>query len=144
MTLSDPQLALLPAAGTGHTVRYGILVRDRRGRPSPLVVGEDLVVLEPMAAPGSLRGEPTAQGIRLFWDTPPGSDTARYNLYRPSGRPTALDKPINAEPVATTEYLDTTVDTGATYTYFVRAVLADGRPYREGDDSATIVELPFS
>ena len=40
--------------------------------------------------------------------------------------------------MATTDYLDTTVVTGETYTYFARVVLADGRPYREGQDSETI------
>lgn len=139
MTLSDPQLARLAAGGIGFTVRYGILVRDRRGRPSPLVVGEDLVILEPVAAPEKLRGEPTSDGIRLVWETPAdGGDDVRYNLYRPPGRPTSLDRPINAEPLATTDYLDTAVETGETYTYFARAVLADGRPYREGKDSETI------
>jgi len=138
MTLSDPQLARLPAAGAGYTVRYGILVRDRRGRPSPLVVGDDLVILEPVPAPEKLRGEPTSDGIRLVWDTPIGHDDARYNLYRPGGRSTALDQPINGQPLATTDYLDTTVETGETYTYFARVVLSDGRPYREGEDSETI------
>ena len=138
MTISDPTLRRLASGGAGYTVRYGILVRDRRGRPSPLVVGEDLVILPAVAAPGNLRGEPTSDGIRLVWDAPAGSDGVRYNLYRPAERSTALDKPINGEPVATTDYLDTTVVTGETYTYFARAVLADGRPYREGQDSETI------
>ena len=52
--------------------------------------------------------------------------TGGYNLYRTAARPTALDTPLNAEPLASTEYLDTTVETGETYSYFVRAVLADG------------------
>lgn len=138
MTISDPTLRRLASGGAGYTVRYGILVRDRRGRPSPLVVSDDLVILPSVAAPGNLSGEPTSNGIRLVWDAPEGSDGVRYNLYRPAGRLTALDKPINSEPVATTDYLDTTVVTGETYAYFVRAVLAGGRPYREGEDSETI------
>ena len=138
MTLSDPNLERLPAAGAGYTVRYGVLVRDRRGRPSPLVVGEDLVILESVAAPENLGGEPTADGIRLVWEAPPGGDSTRYNLYRPTNRPTALDQPINAEPLATTDYLDTAVETGETYSYFARVVLSDGRPFREGESSETI------
>ena len=134
-TISDPLLQRLASGGVGYTVRYGVLVRDRRGRPSPLVVGEDLVVLPSVAAPANLSGEPTSDGIRLVWEAPPGSDGVRYNLYRPPARSTALDKPINAEPLATTDYLDTTVTTGETYTYFVRPVLAGGRPYREGPGS---------
>ena len=138
LTLSDPELAKLAAGGVGYTIRYGVLVRDRRGRPSPLVVAKDLVILRAVAAPGKLRGEPTADGIRLVWDPPADADGAHYNLYRPPGQRTALDEPLNADPLSTTDYLDTAVETGETYTYFVRAVLADGRPYRESEESEAI------
>jgi len=138
LTLSDPELARLTAGGAGYTVRYGVLVRDRRGRPSPLVVAKDLVILQAVAAPGNLRGEPTSDGIRLVWEPPVGSDGVHYNLYRPAEVLTALEKPLNREPLSTADYLDNTVETGRTYTYFVRAVLADGRPYRESEDSAAI------
>jgi len=138
LTMRDPELAKLSAAGVGYTIRYGVLVRDRRGRPSPLVVSRDLVILHPVGVPRNLHGEPTADGIRLVWDSPAGADDARYNLYRPAGEVTALEKPLNADPLSTTDHLDTSVETGQTYTYFVRAVLADGRPYRESDDSKVI------
>jgi hypothetical protein len=138
LTLGDPELASLTGGGVGHTVRYGILVRDRRGRPSPLVVAKDLIILQAVAAPGNLRGEPTADGIRLVWEPPVGGDGVHYNLYRPEEVSTALDSPLNRKPLSTADYLDNTVETGHTYTYFVRAVLADGRPYRESEDSASI------
>jgi predicted small lipoprotein YifL len=139
LTIDDPTLRTLVGGGVGFTVRYGVRVRDRRGRPSPLVVAKDVVIVASSVPPANLRGEPTADGIRLAWDAPAGSDEGtRYNLYRPPGAPTALEEPLNADALATTDYLDTNVDTGEGYTYLVRTVLADGRPFRESEDSNTI------
>ena len=47
----DRALGELGAAPWGTTLRYGVRLRDRRGRPSPLVVSEELVLSEPTGAP---------------------------------------------------------------------------------------------
>jgi hypothetical protein len=112
LTLSDATLRELPGGGTGYTIRYGVRVRDRRGRPSPLVVAADLGLVAPAPPPAALRGEPTADGIRLVWNAPAAEGEFRYNVYRPAEKPSAL--------------------------YMVRVALAEGRPHRESEDSETI------
>ena len=120
----------------GHTLRYAIRVRDRRGRPSPLVVAKDLVPLAAVAAPTALRAEPTADGVRLVWDAPEGAGPFRYNVYRSAPDAAHAETPLNTNPIADTEYLDSGVGTGERHIYSVRVALADGVPYREGETSA--------
>jgi hypothetical protein len=138
LTLSDATLRELSGGGTGYTIRYGVRVRDRRGRPSPLVVAADLGLVAPAPPPAALRGEPTADGIRLVWNAPAAEGEFRYNVYRPAEKPSALDEPLNAKPLDATEFLDTTGETGERYRYMVRVALAEGRPHRESEDSETI------
>jgi hypothetical protein len=101
-------------------------------------VAADLGFVDPAPPPTALRGEPTADGIRLVWDAPAAEREFRYNVYRPADKPSALDEPLNAKPLDTTEFLDTTVETGERYMYVVRVALAEGRPHRESANSETI------
>jgi hypothetical protein len=54
------------------------------------------------------------------------------------GQVSALDDPLNSGPLEETAYLDTTVTIGDSYTYRIRVVLSEGRPYSEGPDSPAI------
>jgi hypothetical protein len=138
LTLVDRTVDQLEAEGVGYTLRYGVRIRDRRGRSSPLVVTRDLRLLPSAPAPRNLRGEPTADGIRLSWEPPTEEGAFRYNVYRPTDRGPALDDPLNGRPLEETAYLDTTVTVGERYDYLVRVALAEGRPYREGMSSQLI------
>jgi len=139
--IGDETLAGLEDGGIGSTLRYAVRVLDRRQRSSPLVVAEDLVMLSTVDAPSGLRAEPTADGIRLTWTAPPGDGPFRYNVYRfAPGEPCPL-VPVNPSPLVTGELLDPETVPGRRYNYVARVVLADGRPYREGETSRPITVL---
>lgn len=135
LSLIDRSVIGLPDNAEEHTLRYAIRVRDRRGRPSPLVVARDLVPLAPVAAPSALRAEPTADGVRLVWEAPEGQGPFRYNVYRSPPGEAHAESPLNSNPLADTEYLDSGAAVGVRHVYTVRVALADGLPRREGATS---------
>jgi hypothetical protein len=137
----DRRIGEFSGAPWGYTLRYGVRVRDRRGRSSPLVVAEDLVPVEPTAPPVELRAEATGDGIRLSWTAPTEGGSFRYNVYRNTTEPTPLDEPCNRKPLETPEYLDASAGLGETYTYRVRVALAENPPYRESGDSNSVTLL---
>jgi len=137
--LRDLRLSELTDQGAGLTLRYAVRVLDRRGRSSPLVVAEDLVPEAPKPAPRELTAVPTADGVRLIWQPPTDGDTElKYNLYRSAPDGPEPRQPLNAEPLTVTEFLDTKAITGSRYRYFVRVVLAEGKPLREGESSVAV------
>lgn len=137
VTLLDPDLAAIPGHAVGYTLRYAIRLRDRRHRASPLVVAPDLVPLPDIAGPARLSAEPTADGMRLIWDPPPGAGDLGYNLYRAAEGDDWPWAPLNAAPLLETAYLDSEVRVGRRYVYSVRVALAPGKPYREGSPGPT-------
>jgi hypothetical protein len=137
LLIEDLHLADLSEGGTGWTLRYGVRVLDRRGRSSPLVVATDLILMPEVAAPSGLSAEPTVDGVRLTWRPVPGERSFDYNVYRSSPEAPWPESPLNPAPIAATEYLDSEVTVGQRYTYTVRAALARGLPYREGEPSET-------
>lgn len=132
----DPTVAELAGGGINWTLRYGVRVRDRRGRPSPLVVAKDLTTVKPVAAPSALAGEASADGVRLTWEAAEG---ATYNVYRGPLGGTLSERPLNVQPITKPDDLDTTVESGKTYRYVVRVVAAAGPPYRESASSNVAV-----
>jgi hypothetical protein len=141
LTLADPTWQQLSGGGVGWTLRYGIRVRDRRGRPSPLVVAPDLVPVETPPRPQELSAEPTSDGIRLVWARPATEGTFRYDVYRAGESETFGERPLNGQPLTSLEYLDGSVEIGKTYRYEVRTVIGDPPPYREsaGGGPVTLV-----
>lgn len=135
--LEDLRLNELGQNAQGWTLRYGVRVRDRRGRPSALVVARDLRFLPWIASPGALTAEPTAAGVRLRWEDSSQIKDVVFNVYRSLPDSPWPQEPINGEPVEGPEYLDATVETGLRYLYTVRPVLASDRPFREGEPSST-------
>jgi hypothetical protein len=127
----DSTVLQLADGGVGWTLRYGVRVRDRRGRSSPLVIGVDMLPVKPIEPPVDLTGEPTADGVRLAWSPPAGVTDAEFNIYRTTPGGPEAQKPLNDEPLVEGEYLDTDAVMGRTYVYLVRAALADETPYRE-------------
>ena len=142
IVIPDPSFQQLADGGIGWTLRYGVRVRDRRGRPSPLVVAKDLTTVPPVAAPRALHGEASADGVRLAWEAPEGTTAATYNVYRgPADSRLLLERPLNVQPLGTLDELDATAEAGKVYRYEVRTVAAEGPPYRESVSSnVTIVD----
>jgi hypothetical protein len=138
LEIEDATIAMLENGGTGWTLRYAVRVRDRRGRPSPLVVAQDLVPVTPRAAPTGLVAEATSDGIRLSWTPPSDAADAKYNLYRASGDEPFPDGPVHAGALTTPEYLDGAVTLGTSYRYRVRALAADGAPPRESESTEEV------
>jgi hypothetical protein len=140
LVIADPTLPQLADKGIGWTLRYGVRVRDQRGRPSAIVVAPDLTTVTPVAAPQLLTGQASADGVRLAWEAPEGAPAgATYNVYRGLADGTLGERPINLQPLTAREDLDTTAEPGKVYRYVVRAVAADGPPYRESVSSNTVV-----
>jgi hypothetical protein len=137
IVLADPTFHQLTDGGIGWTLRYGVRVRDKRGRPSAIVVAKDLATVPPAAAPRGLAGQASADGVRLTWNAPEGAENATYNVYRgPADDKLKLSEhPLNVQPLSTRDDLDTTVEAGKVYRYVVRAVAAEGPPYRESASS---------
>jgi hypothetical protein len=138
VTLRDGDWSQRTVDGAGWTLRYGVRVRDVRGRLSPLVVAHDLTILAPPGPPRSLGAEATGEGVRLRWEAPATEGEHRYNVYRNEADAPPSERPINAQPTAETEYLDALVQSGQVYNYFVRAALAEEAPYRESASSETV------
>lgn len=138
VTLRDPSLVQLAGHGVGWTLRYGVRVRDRKGRPSALVVARDLDPLLPAPAPVSLAARPTSTGLALSWSPPSVEGDLRYNVYRSRPAEVWPEAPLNIEPLADTAYLDTAVQVGERLVYQVRLSLAPGIPYREGEPSESL------
>jgi fibronectin type 3 domain-containing protein len=135
----DPSLSQLADRGIGWTLRDGVRVLDRRGRPSPLVVAKDVTTVPPVAAPRALTAQASADGVRLAWEAPEGADAATYNVYRGPADGKLAEAPINVQPLTSRDDLDSTVEAGKAYRYVVRAVAAEGPPYRESVSSNAIV-----
>ncbi len=137
VVLVDHGLATLPKGGEGYTLRYGVRLRDARGRPSPLVVSGDLSPAALRPPPSGLEAEVSADGVLLTWEAVPG-DPARYAVYRaPEGKPFP-EEPQNAEPIAATRWLDGSVSFGTSYLYSVRTILGDGTPPRESEGGPAV------
>jgi hypothetical protein len=147
VSIEDTTLGALPEMGLGWTLRYAVRVRDRKGRRSPLVVTEDLVPLPLLPPPQALEGTPTADGVRLSWRSvavaggDEDAEARTFNIYRAPAGGAWPARPLNTDPVSTTEYLDTEIEVGRRYRYEIRAALSPGRPYREGDPGESIEVL---
>jgi len=138
LAVADPSLSSLANGGLGWTLRYGVRVLDAKGRPSPLVVAPDLVMVPAVGPPRATTGEASAGGVRLTWEPPETGGGAGYNVYRgPIGGPLA-EAPLNEQPLRSTDFLDETVTAGAAYRYVVRTVAVEGAPYHESVSSPEV------
>jgi predicted small lipoprotein YifL len=135
LRLEDPSYKELAGGGVDWTLRYAVRVRDRKGRPSPLVVAPDLLPVTPPPVPSGVHAEATADGIRVRWDPPKVEGIPKYNLYRAEQGADFGDLPLHREPLSTTEYLDTDVAAGKSYRYVVRTAMSEGPPFRESAPS---------
>jgi fibronectin type 3 domain-containing protein len=139
LRLADPSWKVLSGGGADWTLRYGVRVRDSRGRSSPLVVAPDLIPVDPPPAPTGLTAEATADGIRVRWVPPRAEGDARYNLYRAEEGGFFGERPLTGEPLTSAEYLDTETVAGRSYRYRVRTAASPGPPFRESATSEEVV-----
>ncbi len=134
-----------PRQGTdpeGWTLRYGVRVRDVRGRPSPLVLANDLLVVSEMGAPDELAARATADGISLNWQAPGEGAGALYHVYRKTRDECCWpESPVHVGVLEQPEFLDRGVKTGEVYRYTVRTAQDDETPLRESLGSGTIEVL---
>jgi hypothetical protein len=138
LRIRDPSWRELAGSGVDWTLRYAVRVRDRRGRPSPLVAAPDLVPVAPIPAPLGLDAEATADGIRLRWNPPEAEGSSKYNVYRMEQGGAFAEQPLHREPLGSAEFLDADVISGKAYRYMVRAALSDGPPFRESESSQEV------
>jgi hypothetical protein len=126
----------------GWTLRYGIRVRDVRGRPSPLVLANDLLVVPELGVPGGLAARATADGISLNWQPPAAGTGSLYHVYRKTREECCWpESPIHVGVLESAEYLDRGVSTGEVYRYTVRTAHDAEMPMRESKSSESIEVL---
>jgi hypothetical protein len=81
--------------------------------------------------------------IDLTWDAPVDSPVAvtGYNIYRATGSSTTFQL-VNASAVAATSYVDSTVQAGITYSYYVESVAASGTQSTPSNEITLTVPTP--
>lgn len=121
----------------GWSLRYGVRVRDRKGRASTLVATDEIVPLSPRPGPTGVSAVVASDGVRLIWSAPDGGERL-YNVYRATDDGPFPETPIHGAPLASTEFVDTDARSGETYRYVVRELLGDGAPVREGPTSPEV------
>ena len=91
-----------------------------------------LAVGVPLATPANFKAVSDPQGVRLTWS---GEENERYRIFRGAGD--AMPQRLAESDKA--EYLDTAVDFGSTYRYFVQALAGE---LRQSEISAIVGVTP--
>jgi len=120
----------------GKQVTLTVRATGPKGKASDWSNPVALAVGEPLATPADVKAVSDPKGVRLTWVGSFGSEAGgRYRIFRGSGdampqRFAESDKP---------EYLDTAVDFGSPYRYFVQALVGE---LRQSEVSATVGVTP--
>ncbi len=133
----DPLTALFARGAGTDPIAYAVISVRRNGEKSPL---SNIVSLTPAVAPEAptlTDAVPEEGRLCLEW-LPPEKDVlgrpaaiAGYRVYRRTLSDDAYGRPLNAEPVKGTSYVDAGAPYGVPLVYTVRAVL-EGNPKVEG------------
>ncbi len=143
IALADPgsaevrgsQLAYTDARGLafGRRYTYVVVAVDEQGRPSPPSNRVLVALAAPPTPPTGLVARAGDREVRLSWDAPvtledgsPAPGSLLYDVFRTTVVGERPDRPLNAEPIPTPQYVDLTVRNDATYHYSVRARLGPG------------------
>lgn len=118
----------------GKQVTLMVRAAGPKGKASDWSNPVTLTVGVPLAAPANLETVLDPKGVRLKWSDSPGS--GRYRIFRGLGD--AMPQPL-AESVKP-EYLDTGVDFGSPYRYFVQALAGE---LRQSEISAIVGVTPM-
>ena len=120
----------------GKQVTLRVRATGPKGKASDWSNPVTLAVGAPLATPADFHAVSDPKGVRLTWVGSFGSDAGgRYRIFRGAGdampqRLAESDKP---------EYVDTTVDFGSPYQYFVQAMVGE---LRQSEVSATVGVTP--
>ena len=117
----------------GKRVTLVVRASGPKGKASDWSNSVTLAVGVPLATPGDFKAVSDPKGVRLTWLESPGAE--RYRIFRGAAdampqRLAESDKP---------EYLDTAVDFGSPYRYFVQALVGE---LRQSEVSATVGVTP--
>jgi fibronectin type 3 domain-containing protein len=117
------------AAGLLASTQYYYTVRalslTAQSLPSTETSASTLAISGPPAAPVGLTASPVSAGqINLSW-TPVAGSTG-YNLFRATASGTESTTPINAVPITSATYIDSSLSPGTVYFYQVEAVNGNG------------------
>ena len=121
-------LESLLASGTPPPLAYGIVTVRRNGERSEISNIATLSPVVPPAAPEGVLAEPEEKRICVRWQpvvTNAAGNPAEiggYFVYRRSLAEDEFGRPLNGDPVAATEYADTSGAYGSTYVYTVTAI----------------------
>ncbi len=108
----------------GKQVTLTVRATGAKGKASDWSNPVTLAVGEPLATPADFKAVSDPKGVRLTWSGTPDSKTGgHYRIFRGAGdampqRLAESDKP---------EYVDTAVDFGSPYRYFVQALAGELR-----------------
>ena len=131
--------------------RYAYVVEsvNRRGIFGPPSSEATALVIIEIEAPFNFRAEAGERTIHLTWTAPTqradGSTLAEvsaYNVYRGTRPGRYEPRPVNREPVRTTEFNDSDLVNDQTYYYIVKAVENQEPPWQEGLDSVEVSAAP--
>ena len=100
-----------PLAGQDEVV--AVRIANEKGRFSDWSNVVTVSVEQPLATPSNVKAEPTPQGVQLSW-TAPGS--AKFNIYRKTEDEKTPSLLASSDQPS---YLDTAVEFGKTYDYYV-------------------------
>jgi len=119
-------------AWIGKNVVVTVRATGPKGKASEWSNPVSLTIGTPLATPENLQAVSDPQGVRLTWV---GAANGRYRIFRGAGemmpqRLAESDKP---------EYVDTTVDFGSPYRYFVQALMGE---LHQSEVSATVSVTP--
>jgi hypothetical protein len=98
----------------GKTVMLRVRATGPKGKTSDWSNFVSLTIDPALAQPADLKAENLPTGIGVTWN---GSAGAHYHVYRATG----AESPALLDSVNDPHYLDTTVEFGASYRYFVEA-----------------------
>ena len=130
---------------------YGYKIRaySARGGVSPYSAEVRAVPVLSLAEPQRLTATAGDGKVTLTWnpvtlrtDGTLHQGFIGYNIYRSRERGRAGDQPLNAEPIKTSAYADTTAENGEIYHYRVRAVDSPVPPGKESLDSDEVSAGP--
>jgi hypothetical protein len=130
----DDQFAAKDWVGKQVTLR--VRATGPKGKASDWSNAVTLAVGVPLATPANFQAVSDPKGVRLTWEGSFGSEAGgRYRIFRGSGdampqRLAESDKP---------EYVDTAVDFGSPYRYFVQALVGE---LRQSEISAIVGVTP--
>ncbi|MGH1564603.1 choice-of-anchor D domain-containing protein [Mumia sp. DW29H23] len=114
----------------GTTYYYVVVAVDAAGNPSAASGSASATPADttPPAAPTGLTATATEGQIALDWADSTATDLDHYAVYRSGGAAALAAEDTPIAEVEESEYVDTTVEPGTAYAYWVVAVDAAGNP----------------